>query len=234
MTTELVLIRHGHAVRVNGDYVRAPLTETGRTQAELTGLRFCQEDFQLDGFYSSPLRRTKETSAIIGSKMGKIPAIQNGVQELEGIEVPTLVLMEFLAHIGWFGGYLYDNIGKPITWPIVGRVSNVVSELLKKHEGGRFVIVTHSGVISSVLAWYFPNKRRRWWTYTVDNCSLTRLRIDGARAELIVVNDTNHLSDALTTKQPPAQTVQVANKAEKKVEEIVLPKTDQEKDAIVK
>ena len=232
MATELVLIRHGHAVRVKGDYVRAPLTETGRTQAKMTGLRFCNEQVTLDGFYSSPLRRTKETSAIIGTQLAKIPHVQNGVQELEGLEVPTLVLMEFLAHVGWFGKYLYENAGKPIHWPIVGRVSQVLADLLKKHDGGRVALVTHSGVISSVLAWYFPNKRRRWWAYTVDNCSLTRLRIDGTQAELLIVNDTNHLSDALTTKQPPAATVETAKRVEEKVEEIVLP--NKARDAMIK
>lgn len=226
MTTELVLVRHGHAVRVNGDYVQAPLTDLGKTQAELTGVRFCREPIELTGFYTSPLRRTKETSAIIGSQFSKIPNVRNGIQELEGFEVPLLVFSEVLAHLGWFGRYLYDNAGKPIHWPIVGRVSQVLTDLLKMHEGGRVAVVTHSGVISSVLAWYFPNKRRRWWAYTVDNCSLTRLRIDGTTAELIVVNDTNHLSDALTTKQPPAATVEVAKKAEAKVEEVVLPKKD--------
>jgi broad specificity phosphatase PhoE len=234
MTTELLLIRHGHAVRVNGDYVNAPLTELGRTQADLTGLRFCSQEFDLDGFYSSPLRRTKETSAHIGTKMSKIPAIQNGIQELEGFEVPLLVGTEFLAHIGWFGKYLYENAGKPIHWPIVGRVSKVVSDLVKKHEGRCFAMVTHSGVISSVLAWYFPNQRRRWWTYTVDNCSLTMLRVNGTAAELVFVNDTKHLSDELTTKQPPAATVQAAKKVEDKVEDIVLQKKPEEKDALLK
>jgi broad specificity phosphatase PhoE len=221
MTTELVLVRHGHAVRVNGDYIHAPLTALGRTQAELTGDRICSEQIRLDGFYSSPLLRTKETSALIGSKSGHIPAFQKDVRELEGLEVPTLVLMEFLAHVGWFGHYLYENAGKPIHWPIVGRVSGVVANLVKQHEGGRFALVTHSGVISSVLAWYFPNKRRRWWVYTVDNCSLTWLRINGTLAEIVMTNNTDHLSAALTTKQPPAATVQIANKAEKKIEEKV-------------
>jgi broad specificity phosphatase PhoE len=234
MTTELVLVRHGHAVRVKGDYVNAPLTELGRTQAELTGMRFCTGELALDGFYSSPLRRTKETSAIVGSKMGKIPAIQKGVQELEGFEVPMLIASEFLAHLGWFGKYLYENSGKPIHWPIVGRVSKVVSDLLKKHEGERFAIVTHSGVISSVLAWYFPHQRRRWWTYTVDNCSLTLLRVEGTAAQLVFVNDTKHLSDELTTKQPPAATVEIAKKTEDKVEDIVLQKKPSEKDALLK
>ncbi|HZQ06067.1 MAG TPA: histidine phosphatase family protein [Anaerolineae bacterium] len=227
MATELTLIRHGHAVRVGGDYVFAPLTELGRRQAELTGLRLCDEEIHYDGYYTSPLRRTKQTSAIIGSKTGQFPTIKNGVQELEGTEVPLLVLFEFLSHVGYFGKYLYDNVGKPMKWPIIGRVSQVITELAQKHDGGKFAIVTHSGVISSVLAWYFPQKRRRWWVYVVDNCSLTRLKIDGSKAELLLLNNTDHLSEPLTTKQPPAATVQVANKAEKKIEETVpvKPKT---------
>lgn len=224
MASELILVRHGHAVRVQGDYVHAPITELGRHQAELTGLRFCEQPIPLDGLYCSPLRRTRETAAVIASKLGHIPDVTNGIQELEGTEVPTLVLFEFLARIGWFGKYLYENSGKPIRWPITGRVSTVITELLKKHPGQRFAVVTHAGVISSVLAWYFPNRRRRWWVYVMDNCSLTWLKIDGTRAELVVANDTKHLSDALTTKQPPAATVEVAKKAEEKVESIVQPK----------
>lgn len=221
MTTELILVRHGHAVRVDGDYVHAPLTELGRHQAEQTGFRFCREPIQLDGFYCSPLRRTKETAALMGSKMARIPEIKNGIQELEGTEVPTLVLFEFLARIGWFGGYLYQNSGKPLKWPIIGRVSTVLTELLKKHDGGRIAVVTHSGVISSVLAWYYPKRRRRWWLYTVDNCSLTWFRIEGTRAELLVANDTKHLAPEVTTNQPPAGSVQVAKQAETKVAQVV-------------
>ncbi len=225
MDTELILIRHGHAVRVNGNYVRAPLTELGRKQANLTGLRFCNDEPTLDGFYASPLRRTQETAAFIGSKIAHVPHTRPGVRELEGIEVPVLVMFEFLARLGWFGHYLYENSGKPLKWPIAGRVSNVVTEVVKRHEGGKVAIVTHSGVISSILAWYFPQNRRRYWVYVVDNCSLTRLRINGAKAEIIAVNDSKHLSDALTTKQPPAAPVQVAKDAEKKIEEVAKPLT---------
>ena len=40
MATELILIRHGHAVRINGDYVHAPLTKIGQDQAARTGEYF--------------------------------------------------------------------------------------------------------------------------------------------------------------------------------------------------
>ncbi len=99
MATELILIRHGHAVRVNGHYVPAPLTELGQKQADLTGKYLCRTYEQFDGFYCSPLRRAKETAARIGVQTAQIPHITNGIQELEGLEVPQLVLFETLAPI---------------------------------------------------------------------------------------------------------------------------------------
>jgi broad specificity phosphatase PhoE len=212
MATELILIRHGQAVRILGDYEHAPLTELGRKQAKLTGLLFCHNGEKFDGFYSSPLRRAKETAAIIGSEMGQIPAIKTGVQELEGTEVPQLLVFEFFARAGWFGKYLYENSGKPMRWPIIGRISVVLTELINTHPNQCVTVVAHSGVISAVLAWYFPSKRGRWWRYTVDNCSVTRLRVEGSRAEALTLNDTRHLSAELTTTQPPAAPVETAKK----------------------
>ncbi len=217
MATELTLIRHGHAVRVNGHYVPAPLTALGQKQADTTGRYLCRTQYHFDGFYCSPLRRARETAARIGVQTGQIPHITNGIQELEGLEVPQLVLFETLARFGVFGQYLYEYSGKPLRWPIVGRVSQVLTELLAKHPDERVAVVVHSGVISAVLAWYYPRRRRRWWRYTVDNCSLTRLLVDGAKAELLTVNDTNHLRPEITTQQPPAPAVEVAKSAEQKI-----------------
>jgi broad specificity phosphatase PhoE len=58
VATELILIRHGHAVRVKGDYIRAPLTQLGQEQAAQTGQYLGEPQNHLDGFYCSPLRRT--------------------------------------------------------------------------------------------------------------------------------------------------------------------------------
>ena len=161
METETILIRHGHAVRINGNYVHAPLTELGRKQADLTGLRFCNEESRLDGFYASPLRRTQETSAIIGSKIPRSPTCDLACASWKGSKCLCWSCSSFSVRIGWFGHYLYDNVGKPLKWPIAGRVSTVVTDLVQKHEGGKVAVVTHSGVISAILAWYFPQKRRQ-------------------------------------------------------------------------
>jgi len=156
MATEPKLIRHGHAVRVNGDYVHAPLTSLGQDQAGMTGQYFAGPQKQLNGFYSSPLRRTQETAAIIGTKIGQSSELRNGVQELKFTEMPALVFLVFLSITDPVEDCLDAHAGKPIRWPIEGRVAEVLIEPVAKHPDQRIAVVTHSGVISAALSWYLP------------------------------------------------------------------------------
>jgi broad specificity phosphatase PhoE len=193
MATELILIRHGQAVRANGDYLRSPLTPLGREQATLTGRYLRDLEERLDGFYSSPLRRARETASLIGGEIGHQPVVQQGLQEMTFWEFLPVVIMESLARLGLFDGYLYGKVGKPLRWPIVGRVSTVLTGLITRHQGQTISVVTHGGVISGVLAWFLPRERGRWWRDTVDNCSVTRLKVEGTSAELTLFNSTQHL-----------------------------------------
>jgi 2,3-bisphosphoglycerate-dependent phosphoglycerate mutase len=209
MATELILIRHGHAVRVNGDYVHAPLTALGQEQATRTGQYLRAAQNHLDGFYASPLRRTKETADIIATKIGQNAEWRAGVQEVRFSELPALVLLEILSITDLVEDYLDAHAGTPIRWPIEGRVSKVLLDIVAKHPGQRVAVVTHSGVISAALSWYLPEKRWQWWRMIVSNCSFTRFNIVGKHAELLAVNDVQHLSPALCTTQPVAKTVEI-------------------------
>src|SRR5579859_4455406 len=91
LATELILIRHGYTIRVNGDYVHAPLTPLGQQQAAQTG-QYLATQQPLGGLYSSPLRRAQETATLIGAQIGETPEIKAGIQEVEGVEVPLLGL----------------------------------------------------------------------------------------------------------------------------------------------
>jgi broad specificity phosphatase PhoE len=224
LSTELILIRHGNAVRVNGNYFHAPLTSLGREQAAQTGQYFSAPENHLDGFYSSPLRRTQETAKIIGAKIGLDPELRPGVRELMFFETPALVILEILSIFNPFEDYLDTRAGIPIRWPIVGRVSEVLLDILAKHPNQRVAVVTHSGVISAALSWYLPEKRWRWWRTTVSNCSLTRFKVEGNRAELLAVNDVKHLSPVIVTTQPPTVTVEVAKEVHPTEKALVFEK----------
>src|SRR4051812_6965146 len=97
MSTELMFIRHGNAIRINGDYVHAPLTALGQSQALQTGRFLIEKQKPIDSFYSSPLRRARETAGIIGEQIGMTPQIIKDVREVEGLEVPALAVLEFLS-----------------------------------------------------------------------------------------------------------------------------------------
>ena len=225
MATELILIRHGNAVQVNGDYFHAPLTPLGQEQAAQTGQYFNAPQNHLDGFYSSPLRRTQETAHIIGSIIGQNAEMRIGIQELRLSEVPALVILEILSIADPVEDYLDARAGGPIRWPIEGRVSAVLLDIMARHPYQRVAVIAHAGVISAALSWYLPEKRWRWWRTTVSNCSLTRFRVEGNRAELLAVNDTQHLSPVLITTQPPTKTVEIAKGAHPVEKALVFDKT---------
>jgi probable phosphoglycerate mutase len=209
MATELILIRHGNAVRVNGDYFHAPLTELGQEQAAQTGQYFTASQNHLDGLFSSPLRRTQETANIIGAKIGQQAELRPGIQEVRSFELPVLMILEILSIFDPVEDYLDAHAGVPIRWPIEGRVSTVILEILTRHPNQRVALIAHAGVISAALSWYLPEKRWRWWRTTVSNCSITKFRVEGRWAELLAVNDIRHLSPVLITTQPPTKTVEV-------------------------
>jgi probable phosphoglycerate mutase len=210
MATELILIRHGNAVRVNGDYFHAPLTELGQEQAAQTGQYFTASQNHLDGLFSSPLRRTQETANIIGAKIGQQAELRPGIQEVRSFELPVLMILEILSIFDPVEDYLDAHAGVPIRWPIEGRVSTVILEILTRHPNQRVALIAHAGVISAALSWYLPEKRWRWWRTTVSNCSITKFRVEGRWGELLAVNDIRHLSPVIITTQPPTKTVEIA------------------------
>jgi broad specificity phosphatase PhoE len=213
MATELILIRHGNAARVNGDYFHAPLTTLGQEQAAKTGQFFNAPQNHLDGFYCSPLRRAQETAAIIGAAIGKKAESRPGIQEVRFSELPALMILEILSITDLVEDYLDAHAGGLIHWPIEGRVSAVLLDILSRHPDQRVAVVAHAGVISAALSWYLPEKRWRWWRTTVSNCSITRFKVEGNRAELLAVNDIQHLSPALVTTQPPTKVVEIVKDA---------------------
>lgn len=210
MATELVLIRHGHTIRVKGDYVHAPLTATGQKQAAQTGEYLNAHLRPIDGFYASPLRRAHETAEIIGARCDLQPVTKDGLREVEGLEIPALVLSETASLVDPVEDYLDDKAGKAIRWPIKGRVSESILEIIAAHPNQRAVVVAHSGVISSILAWYFPEERGEWWLTTVKNCSLTRLKVEADKCQILGVDETAHLAPELVLDQSPDHAVELA------------------------
>jgi broad specificity phosphatase PhoE len=139
------------------------------------------------------------------------------------------MISEILSITDIVEDYLDARAGRPIRWPIEGRVSAVLLEIVARHPDQRVAVVAHAGVISAALSWYLPERRWRWWRTTVSNCSITRFRVEGNRGELLTVNDIQHLNPAIVTTQPPTKTVEIAKEAHPVEKALVFDKATDKK-----
>ena len=148
--TSLYLVRHGETDwnaerRIQGS-TDIPLNETGRAQARTTGKLLARRGW--DGLFSSPLSRASETARIIGGEIGigrvqTIDAVaERNYGEAEGLDYEQIERM--------FPG---DTIvpGRETHQAVADRVLPALMEVALSHAGQSLIVVTHGGVIRSVL-----------------------------------------------------------------------------------
>jgi broad specificity phosphatase PhoE len=149
--TSLYLVRHGEtdwnaARRIQGR-TDIPLNAVGRAQAETTGRLLARRTW--DGLISSPLVRARETAAIIGAEIGidaieTIDAIaERNYGEAEGLDYEHIERM--------FPG---DSPvpGRETHQQVADRVLPALLALAARRPGESLVVVSHGGVIRSVLS----------------------------------------------------------------------------------
>ena len=183
--TLLYLVRHGEtdwnrARRIQGS-TDIPLNQTGRDQAAVTAALLANRSW--DGVYASPLSRAFETASIIAGELG--------------LGTPDTLDAIVERHYGEAEGLNYDQIDArfPGDTPVPGRETrNQVAErvvpaliaLAERHPGESLVVVSHGGVIRSVLNEVEPGKGAN---ELIRNGSVHSFRhVDGA-LELIAFDD---------------------------------------------
>ena len=148
--TLISLVRHGQtdwnlAKRIQGSS-DIPLNDTGRAQAETTGRALAGGRF--DAIYASPLSRALETARIIAGHVGlgdpgRLPAVaERHYGEAEG-----LTGEQILAR--WPEGMPVP--GRETREQVVARALPALRELGEQHPGENVIVVSHGGVISSLV-----------------------------------------------------------------------------------
>ncbi|MBQ7797463.1 MAG: histidine phosphatase family protein, partial [Lachnospiraceae bacterium] len=152
----ILLIRHG---RQNSPLcnVNVPLAEEGRRQAELLGERLKKE--HVDAVWSSDLIRAVETADIINEKLQVPREIRENLKEIsfgdmEGLSDSVIAdrFEDFLRGRA--------KMEKDMAYPggesaadVVKRVLPVMKEI-SEHDYDTVAVVTHGGVIRSLVAHY--------------------------------------------------------------------------------
>lgn len=183
--TELYLVRHGEtdwnrAHRIQGS-TDIPLNETGREQAAATGALLSTRRW--DAVVSSPLSRASETAAIIARAIGL------GEPEL----VAAIAERNYGDAEGMTGAEIdrvYPNgaevPGRESREEVVARALPALIAIAERHPDQAVVVVSHGGVIRSILNAVEPAASA---TELIRNGSVHSFRhVDGA-LELIAFND---------------------------------------------
>lgn len=211
--TDIVLVRHGEsaparldapAPRVDGRSDPA-LDPQGRKEADLVAERLQHED--VAAIYVSSLRRTHETAAPLAARLGLEPVVEPRLSEV------------FLGD--WEGPYFRKHFaeGHPIAlqaikeerWDAIpgaesteafqARIRAGIEAIAAAHPDRRVVVVTHGGVIGSIVA--LATGARPWAFVGADNGSLSHLVVTDERWIVRRFNDTGHLGTDLDRPVEP-------------------------------
>jgi uncharacterized phosphatase len=182
--TTLYLVRHGEtdwnkARRIQGS-TDIPLNETGREQAATTGALLARREW--DAIVASPLSRAFETASIIARETG-LPT-----PEVFG----TLVERRY----GEAEGLNYQQVddrfpgdtevpGRETRDDVTARVVPTLLEIAAEHPGANIIVVSHGGVIRSVLNAIDPDNAHG----TITNGSIHSVLVADGTLELIAFDD---------------------------------------------
>ena len=206
-----ILIRHGESLsnregRVQGQ-VDVDLSECGRRQAEAVAA-WCWSQPEIvaaEELWSSPLRRARETAAVIGAAIGKPVQIADNLREL---------------HAGIFQGHLWDDLA--IRFPVevarwqsgdvdyqipegesrrqLAQRGRQALEALAARAARRMIVVAHGGILTAALSLLvgrdhplLADAGERPFTRlpALANCSVSELVWPGP--ELVRFNETGHI-----------------------------------------
>lgn len=155
---EILLVRHGQvAPDVSG--TDAPLTETGRAQAEVLGHYLAT--LRLDAVISSPTRRCIETATAIALPHHLAVQTDAALTEVESYERDGKTLRESLDDEGWEA--LRDRMREVRRWDVRGeygetseslrkRMTHAVDAVVVGYPGQRVVLCTHGPGINAYIA----------------------------------------------------------------------------------
>ncbi|HEX7191428.1 MAG TPA: histidine phosphatase family protein [Thermoanaerobaculia bacterium] len=205
MTTRVFLVRHG-ATELSAEdrfagAIDVLLSEAGRDQARLLGYRLAHE--KVAAVYASPFKRTVETARLIAEPVG--------------LDVETVEAVREIAHGRWEGKtradvehefadeymrweedpYTFSPQGGESGLQVTARALPALLDLVQRHDGQRFVVVSHKATIRlllSSLLGFDPRRYRDRLDQSPAALNILDFK-DVAHARLTLFNDISHYAD---------------------------------------
>jgi alpha-ribazole phosphatase len=206
MSVKLFLIRHGQTLwnregRYQGDR-DIDLTEEGIRQASLTAEYL--SDVKFSGIYSSPLKRAADTANIINEKNKEKNLkiiIRDNLKEMhfgkwEGMKFEQLGKVYHEEFHKWLSDpYNYCPTGgesfKQLRERSIKEIDNIVRE---NEKGSNVAVVTHGGVILSILVYWLKIPLARWRSIILHQGAISIAVVDRGFPYISTINFAGHLN----------------------------------------
>jgi len=162
----IYIVRHGqdedNAKLILNGHRDKMLTALGRQQAKQLAQTLKKIKIDFAGFYVSPLKRAKETAAIIaqGLKLKPAKVLPNLIERDFGIMTgkptsdivilctPRLIMTKEV-------NYFLNPYGAETFPQLLGRAKKVLAEIKRKHKSGNVLLVTHGDIGKMIFAAYY-------------------------------------------------------------------------------
>lgn len=211
--TLVLLVRHG-ATPTTGRVLpgRQPglhLSDTGREQAARAAERLTAWSDKrrtsrkgaagITAVYTSPLERTRETSAPIAKSLGLTPKVERGLLECDfgqwtGAELKDLAKLPEWATVQRYpSGFRFP--GGESFLGMQSRMVAALSTIRERHPGEAVVAVSHADPIKAAVADALGSHLDLFQRIVVSPCSVTAVAYSPLGPTVLAVNSTSSLSD---------------------------------------
>jgi broad specificity phosphatase PhoE len=205
MTTRLLLVRHGATTLSAEDRFAGstdvPLSDEGRRQATRLGERLA--DDRIAAVYSSPMRRTIETAALIAEPHKLVTVTKPGLREIdhghwEGLTRAEVEERYRDEYARWEQDpFTVAPSGGECGVDVMARALPVIRAIIEAHPDQNVLVVSHKATIrlaiSSLLGFDARGYRDR--LDQAPACLNVLDFKDPVRARLMVFNDVSHYTD---------------------------------------
>ena len=198
----IYLIRHGETHFNSGGQYKSDLdmelNDRGVRQAKLLGERL--RKYKIDCIYSSDFERAKQTSAILKNSLNIEIRIRSELREIfagewEGMSIEDIkikyvdFLKEWWKHqtdMHYPGGECGEDVKNRVL-PVIEEIGNEQYE--------NIAIVTHAGVIRTLLSVFLGLSLEKRFNIDVDNCGISIINYNPSKrkSKIKCINDASHL-----------------------------------------
>ncbi len=195
-------VRHGETESNGSNTIQghtdSSLTARGRRQAEKVARRLAKHRF--DKVYSSDLGRAVATCRAITGKLGQKLHADPRLREIklgewEGLSTDEVNARYRRGYDRWLVSPTRMKIpGAETVAQFNARVRSCVDEIMTAHRTGALLVVTHGGVIASLVShWLKSSFDHTLLNLRIDNTSVTVVEKNPHRVKIHLLNDTGHL-----------------------------------------